>query len=311
MAASPLSTEGSQPSFLALAADLLDPPKLASRWYCNQPGCDGEPHDRWYWCVHPLLCPVHGKAGAPKGETCPTCHDWTCRHAREAQRPPAEFVNGKARGLFWMMGRGGGKSRAAAEWTADQAKANPRSYWAVVAPTGDDVRDTCFEGESGLLQALGWDRSDDRYNKTRVRITLDNGAIIRSYSAETPRRVRGPNLWGAWLEEIAQWKYREMWDNLFPAIRRGLAQYVITSTPAPVPLVREFATRDDGSVIVVRGATFDNAKNLAPHQVEELKRRWAGTRRERQELYGELLEDVAGALWQTRTIETTRGVLLD
>jgi hypothetical protein len=202
-------------------------------------------------------------------------------------------------------------SRAGAEWLADQAKSTPYSYWAVVGPTLDVVRDICIEGESGLLQALGWQRHDERYNKTRLRLHLDNGTIIRSYSAESPRKARGPNLYGAWLEEIAQWQYREMWDNLFPALRRGLAQYVITTTPAPMPLVREFATRTDGSVVITRGSTFDNARNLAPHQVEELKRRWAGTRRERQELYGELLEDVAGALWQARTIEDTRGVLLD
>lgn len=210
-----------------------------------------------------------------------------------------------------MAGRGFGKTRSGAEWLADQARRQPKSYWGVIAPTLDDIRDTCIEGESGLLQALGMSREDDRYDKTRLLLRLDNGTIINSFSAETPRKVRGPNLYGVWLEEIAQWKTREMWDNLFPAIRRGAAQAVITTTPAPVPLVREFTDREDGSVVITRGSTYDNEKNLSPAQIAELKVRWQGTRRERQELFGELLEDVPGALWKPQQIETTRAALLD
>lgn len=266
-----------------------------SRWYCGRPNCDGEPHEGMHFCEHPL-----------KGT-----HTWECRHARASQCPPAEFITAQARYWMLMAGRGFGKTRAGAEWIADQARRNPKSYWGVVAPTGDDLRDTCFEGESGLLAALGWERADDRYDKTRSLLRLDNGTIINSFSAEVPRKVRGPNLWGVWLEEIAQWKTREMWDNLFPAIRRGEAQAVITTTPAPVPLVREFTDRDDGSVVITRGSTYDNEKNLAPAQIIELRQRWAGTRRERQELHGELLDDVPGALWSAASIEATRFTLID
>lgn len=277
------------------AADLLEEsvaPK--SRWYCPDPNCDGEPHEGFHWCDHPL-----------DGD-----HDWTCRHARADQRPSAEFTSGEARIWLLLAGRGFGKTRSGAEWLADQARRNSKSNWAVIAPTKEDLEDTCFEGESGLLQALNIDREDDRYNKSKTLVRLDNGTVIRSYSAETPRKARGPNLWGAWLEEIAQWKTREMWDNLFPAIRRGKAQTVITSTPAPVPLILEFDSRKDGSVVTTRGSTYDNAKNLSPEQIAELKIRWQGTRRERQELFGELLEDVPGALWTAKQIESTRAILL-
>src|ERR1017187_5487307 len=227
------------------AADLFEESAApTSRWICDRPHCDGEPHKGFHWCTHPVKSKEH---------------DWTCRHARSGQRPPATFTSGVARTWLLLAGRGYGKTRSGAEWLADQAKKNPKSYWAVVAPTKEDLEDICFEGESGLLQALGIDRDDDRYNKSKTLVRLDNGAIINSYSAETPNKVRGPNLWGTWLEEIAQWPKREMWDNLFPAIRRGLAQTVITSTPAPVPLVLEFTNREDGSVVVTRGSTYDNA----------------------------------------------------
>ena len=278
------------------AADLFDESVApSSKWYCDKPNCDGEPHEGFHWCEHPIA-----------GE-----HDWTCRHARVEQHPPTTFRTGVARNWVVMGGRGYGKTRTGAEWMADQARRNPKSNWVVVARSFDDIQDTCFEGESGLLQALGIARDDDRYNKSRLLLRLDNGTVIRSYSAEVPRKARGPNLWGAWLEEITQWKTREMWDNLFPAIRRGLAQTVITTTPAPVPLLTEFTSRDDGSVVVTRGSTYDNAKNLSAAQIAELQIRWKGTRRERQELFGELLEDVPGALWTATNIETTRAVLID
>jgi phage terminase large subunit-like protein len=279
-----------------IAADLCDPPAAASRWYCHVDGCDGHPHDQMHWCEHPVDSDEH---------------TWECRHARAAQCPPAEFQSGDARSWLFMAGRGAGKTRAAAEWIVSQAKGTPGSSWAVIAPTLDDVRQTCFEGESGILHALGWIRSDERYDKTQLLVRLANSSIIRSYSAETPRRSRGPNLHGAWLEEIAQWRSREMWDNLLPAVRRGRAQTVITTTPAAVPIVIEFAGRSDGSVVVTRGTTFDNEENLAPSAMAELRVRWQGTRRERQELFGELLEDVPGALWSPAVVESTRGTLED
>ncbi|MGO9903477.1 MAG: terminase large subunit domain-containing protein [Solirubrobacteraceae bacterium] len=284
------------PDPFLVAADLFDPPALAGRWYCDISGCDGHPHEGMHWCEHPVDSDEH---------------TWQCRHQRADQRIPPEFQSGKASDLLVMAGRGYGKTRIAAEWIVGQARGVPGSNWAVVAPTLGDIRDTCFEGESGILAALDWEREDERYNKTALRVRLDNGSVIRSYSAETPRKSRGPNLHGAWLEEIAQWVGAKMWENLFPAIRRGLAQTVATTTPAPVPLVLEFVKRKDGSVVIMGGSTFDNAENLAASKVAALKVRWEGTRHARQELYGELLIDVPGALWSPSVIEATRGLLLE
>jgi phage terminase large subunit-like protein len=261
----------------------------ASRWYCDRPNCDGDPHKGWHFCEHPLPHPT--------GEAY-----WRCRHARANQHPP----DGDWRYWMIMAGRGFGKTRAGAEWLADQAKKHAGTHWAAIAPTGDDLKATCIEGESGLLHALGMDRLDDAYNKTSMLIRLPNGSSIRGLSAERPDRSRGPNLAGAWLDELAAWRYRETWDNLSPALRRGDARVVITTTPKPVPLVREFTNRTDGSVIVVRGATFDNAANLSPVGLDELRARWDGTRMGRQELYGELLEDTPGALFTSQLIEDAR-----
>ena len=79
---------------------------------------------------------------------------------------------------------------------------------------------------------------------------------------------------------------------------------MITTTPRPVPLLREFVSRDDGSVVITRGTTFDNP-SLSARALAEY-RRFEGTRIGRQELMGELLDDVEGALWNREMIEPYR-----
>ncbi len=86
---------------------------------------------------------------------------------------------------------------------------------------------------------------------------------------------------------------------------------VVTTTPRPIPLLRELIGRDDGSVVVTRGATFDNEANLSSAALAELRRRWEGSRLGRQELMGELIDDVAGALWKRAMIEPYRVKSID
>lgn len=167
-----------------------------------------------------------------------------------------------------------------------------------------------MEGESGILAALKMRRSDPAYNKTELTIRLPQDGMIRCLSAETPERMRGPNLAGGWLEETGSWRSRAAWDDLFPALRRGDAKVVISTTPRPTALIKEFALRTDGTVAITHGSTFDNAANLSVPALDELRRRWAGTRRERQELFGELLEDTPGALWTAQMLDDTRGSLI-
>lgn len=106
-------------------------------------------------------------------------------------------------------------------------------------------------------------------------------------------------------DELAAWRYPEAWDQLQFGLRLGdVPQTVVTTTPRPVPLVRQLVAR--GDVHVTRGATFDNAANLSAAALAELRNRYEGTRLGRQELYGEILDDVPGALWTAATIEAHR-----
>jgi predicted phage terminase large subunit-like protein len=62
----------------------------------------------------------------------------------------------------------------------------------------------------------------------------------------------------------------------------------------------------DPRVVVSRGRTAENRAYLAPVFLDQIVRRYEGTRLGRQELDAELLEDMPGALWQRGLIEAAR-----
>lgn len=225
--------------------------------------------------------------------------DW----ARDNQKPPPGDW------LIWLLmaGRGFGKSLTGSNWLADAALSNPHSEWGVFAPTFRDVRKTCIEGSTGILAAL---RPGEliNYRRNELQINLANGAVIYGYSADQPERVRGANLWGAWCDELGSWRYENTWhEGLVPALRKGeRPRIVVTTTPRPTVLIRDLVGRTDGSVYITRGSTWDNAANLSAAALGELRRRYEGTRLGRQELEGELLDDIEGALWARVDIDAAR-----
>ncbi len=180
----------------------------------------------------------------------------------------------------------------------------------MVAPTYGDARDTCVEGESGLLAILRRYGALDPFkgwNRSLGEIRLLNGSRIKMFSGDEPERLRGPQHHGAWVDELAAFRYPETWDQLQFGLRLGdRPQAVVTTTPKPRPLIKSLMTRDDGTVVVTRGSTFDNVANLAPSAIAEFVARYEGTRLGRQELHGELLDDIEGALWKLADIERFR-----
>ncbi len=206
-----------------------------------------------------------------------------------------------------MAGRGAGKTRTAAEWLAWEAITAPNTRWAIVAPTFSDARDTCAEGESGVISVLSRYRMLAHWNRSMGEILLNNGSRIKLFSADQPDRFRGPQHHGAWCDELAAYRYSDAWDQLQFGLRLGTKpRIVVTTTPRPTPLIRMLANRSDKTVVITRGSTFDNAANLAPSALLELQARYNNTRLGRQELYGEILEDTEGALWTKGVIERNR-----
>jgi len=227
---------------------------------------------------------------------------WTHQLARVEQLPTSDK---SWTTWLYLAGRGAGKTRTAAEWLAYQASSNPRTRWAIAAPTYGDVRDTCAEGESGIVRVLQEYGTLKDYNRSIGEIFLTNGSRIKLFSGEEPDRFRGPQFHGGWFDELAAFKYPDAWDQYQFGLRLGeFPQTIVTTTPRPTKLIKDLITRD--GVQVQRGSTFDNAKNLAASALAELKLRYENTRLGRQELYGEILDNVEGALWTREMIETAR-----
>lgn len=213
----------------------------------------------------------------------------------------------------YVAGRGAGKTRSGAEWIAEQAIAHPGTRWAVVAPTFADVRDTCIEGQSGLLTVLrrripGLDAAR-AWNRTLLELNLPNGTRIKGFSADEPDRLRGPQHHGAWADELAAWRYHDAWDQLQFGLRLGdRPRTFVTTTPKPTRTVRRLRDRSitGDEVRWVGGSTFDNADNLSAVALAELRATYERTRLGRQELFGELLTDTPGALWTVDLIDRHR-----
>jgi len=226
---------------------------------------------------------------------------WQNIQARLSQLPP------ETPWQTWLIlsGRGWGKTRTGSEWLAYQAITNPKTRWAIVAKTYADVRDTCAEGVSGIVSVLNRYQAIKTYNRSIGEITLTNGSKIKLFSAEEPDRLRGPQHHGAWCDELAAWDKPDAWDQLQFGMRLGEhPQIVVTTTPRPTKLIKDLISRE--TTHITRGSTFENADNLSQSALVELQARYDGTRLGRQELYGEVLDDVEGALWTRSLIEDAR-----
>ncbi len=225
--------------------------------------------------------------------------DWLERARKDQITPDGDW-------LTWLIlaGRGWGKTRTGAEDIGWYGLLNAGSRIAIVAPTAADARDTCVEGDSGLKGIIP-PECLHAWNRSLGEAILTNGTRYKCFSAEEPERLRGPQHHRAWCDELAAWKYTETWDQVLFGLRLGQhPQAVVTTTPKPTPLIKSLIASP--SVRVTRGSTFDNAANLAPAAVAQLKAKYEGTRLGRQELYAEVLGDLPGALWSLGSLDAYR-----
>src|SRR6185437_10081925 len=212
-----------------------------------------------------------------------TRHDWRF-WARDEQLPPP----GDWRVWLLLAGRGFGKTRTGAELVQARVKAHRARRIALVAPTAADARDVMVEGASGLL-AIAPPRDRPLYEPSKHRLTWPNGAVATTFSADEPERLRGPQHDFAWCDELAAWRYPEAWDMLMFGLRLGDdPRAVVTTTPRPTKLIRGLIA--DPKIVVSRGTTAENRANLAPAFLDQIVRRYQGTRLGRQELDAEILD---------------------
>ncbi len=189
-----------------------------------------------------------------------------------------------------LTGRGFGKTLSGASWIGIESACNPNSRNAVVAPTADDVRYVCFEGETGLISQIPEILIKD-HNKNLPMLTLWNDSTIRGFSVateEAAERLRGPQHHNAWADEVGAWRAIKVpLSNLRFGLRLGShPRLAWTTTPKPRAELKDLVAKTD---VLVTGALYENKENLPDSFLQDILQ-YEGTKIGRQEIYGEIID---------------------
>ena len=222
-------------------------------------------------------------------------YDWRF-WARPGQLPP----DGDWRTWLVLAGRGFGKTEIGAQWIRERVRDGAKMI-ALVAETQKDLEEVMIPRLIKVSPEI--EAPEVRYKP--VRIKWPGGAVAYGYNGTEPDQLRGPEFDTAWVDELAKYsKARETWDMLQFTMRRGVPKVLVTTTPRPIPIIKDIMAKS--GTAVTRGKTLDNADNLAAEFIEDIMAKYAGTRLGRQELDGEIVDDVPGALWTRAMLDTTR-----
>ena len=236
--------------------------------------------------------------------------DWRV-WARDKQLEP----DGDWRTWLLVCGRGFGKTRTGAEtldaWVNDS---DIPLRLAIVGQGEDDIRTVMIDGDSGFLAIAKPGNVPKFYPSVGGgQLHWPSGSVGFMYSAEDPEALRGPQFHHAWVDEpmaMPAEKRERAFSNLRFGLRLGVhPRLIITTTPKPHPWMKKMlqdVANPKKKIFLTRGTTYENADNLAESFIEGVLEDYEGTRLGRQELHGELLGDVEGALWSDPVLDRQR-----
>ncbi len=230
--------------------------------------------------------------------------DWAVAAHGDQKAPEGDWTT-------WLVlgGRGGGKTRAGAEWVARRAREGGRI--ALVGQSLHDVREVMIEGPSGVRALPRYGLGGrPRWEASRRRLVWPNGAVGMVFSAEDPESLRGPQFGAAWADEWCAWRKPEATLAL---LRMGLRlgarpRLVLTTTPKPTAALRRLLK--EPGLARTDLPTRVNADHLAPAFLEGLEALYGGTRLAAQELEGRVVEG-DGALFTMEMMAAARGAAPD
>jgi len=196
-------------------------------------------------------------------------------------------------------------SRSGSEFVIERAKQGMGPI-ALIGQTKSDVRDTMVElGPASIIKVSPpW--FTPVYEVSKRRLVWPNGVTATIFSGDEPDQLRGPQHATAWVDEVAKFRFPvETMGNLEFGLRVGpKPQMVITTTPRPIPVIKEMVK--DPDFVVTYGSSYENIGNLSERFIERVIGKYEGTRIGRQELHGVILDDTEGALWTHELIDQYR-----
>jgi len=231
-------------------------------------------------------------------------YDW-----RSWARPEQIMPQGDWDGWLIIAGRGWGKTRTGAETIRDVVESGQYKRIGLVGETSADGKDVMVNGESGIVASSPpWCMPSFTASNSngRPKLIWPSGAIATLYDAREPDQLRGPQHDFLWLDELAKYRYAEaVFDQAMFGLRLGDSpKWMATTTPRNIPLIKRLMNTP--GVIVTRGKSDDNLRNLSGSYQRNVIDRYRNTRLGRQELNAEILEDVPGALWSRRSLDEAR-----
>ena len=216
--------------------------------------------------------------------------------------------------FFWLLeaGRGAGKTAAAAHYMQTHLNGPPciskelphRAL--LVAPTIGDGIESANLNDQALTRIEPGARFSSADGGSRV--LWPNGSQVRvvgTHTREDIERLRASgNVCTIWAEEMAAWRYlSEAWEIMLPGLRVGPnPRIVATTTPKARPEYKTVRAQADH---ISHATTLDNP-NLNDKMRARLFDLYGDTSIGKQELYGQLIEEAEGALWDYAMIEADR-----
>jgi phage terminase large subunit-like protein len=229
--------------------------------------------------------------------------------SRPNQRPPkwAWFI------WFLCAGRGFGKTRTGAEYVRDEVRTLTKALGPIhvgfIAKTPADARKVMIDSpaKSGILN-VSHPTERPIYNPSNKSLFWPNGSIGTIYSSKEYDSLRGPAHHLIWADEIGSWHYpQETWDNAMFGLRLGPnPRAIVTSTPRPIPIIKDFFSRKDHDVAITSGSTYENIAHLPPRFLQTIIDKYKGTTLGEQEIYAKLISDDPRALWSRDLLESLR-----
>ena len=235
--------------------------------------------------------------------------DWRL-WARDKQIPP----EGDWRYWTILAGRGFGKTFLASNVINERATKS-KCIIAVCGQHGKDLKRVIFDiGPSSIIQTANPTLQSflrENYNKQDAMITYPNGSVVIGVSGDSPDSARGINSDLCVLDELAKYKDpEETFTQLELGLRGADARMITITTPRPIQIIKDLynnaVKEQDPLYRVTLGSTFENKDNLDPKFLEAVKKRYQGTRIERQEIFGEILWESESALFSPEDIEAYR-----
>ena len=220
---------------------------------------------------------------------------WQIKWKMQALEHQKEPEDNEYDTFLMLAGRGSGKTHTASHWIGIRAATFDHTRWLVTAPTSNDIRATCFEGDSGLMNIIPASLIEN-YNKSLFEITLKNGSLIQGIPGSEPERYRGKQYHGAWFDELCAFDYiDEAYDGVQFTLRLrdprlARVQQIITTTPKPKELIVDLNEgKVGGDVYVANASSYDNRENLSETFFKQLET-YEGSDIGKQEIYGQILD---------------------